>query len=217
MRKSTIARGEVSDASRWPVRALAPRRVGEAADVLAASFAGDPVYARVFPHPDRRGLALREFMAVALRDAVRNGYVDIVEAEHGLVGAAAWLPPGANPWTVGRRLRAAPGFFRLLWIAPRSMRALMRLGANTDDAFPVERDVWYLEVVGVHPDQQGSGIGSRLVGAGLERADATGAASYLETPSAANVSFYERLGFEVERDGVALLPGGPTHWLMRRG
>ena len=90
------------------------------------------------------------------------------------------------------------------------------LGANADDAFPAERDVWYLEVVGVHPDEQGAGIGSRLVGTGLERADATGAASYLETPSAANVRFYERLGFEVERDGVELLPGGPTHWLMRR-
>ncbi|HEX2468140.1 MAG TPA: GNAT family N-acetyltransferase [Solirubrobacterales bacterium] len=206
----------MSDASRRPVRALAPRRVGEAADVLAASFVDDPVYARVFPRPDRRRPALREFMAIALRDAVRNGDVDVVEAEHGLVGAAAWLPPGANPWTVGRRLRAAPGFLRLLRIAPRSMRALMGLGANAGDAFPAERDVWYLEVVGVHPDQQGAGIGSRLVGAGLERADATGAASYLETPSAANVRFYERLGFEVERDSVELLPGGPTHWLMRR-
>jgi ribosomal protein S18 acetylase RimI-like enzyme len=198
------------------VRALAPRRVGEAADVLAASFVDDPVYARVFPRPDQRGRALREFMAIALRDAVRNGEVDVVEAEHGLVGTAAWLPPGANPWTVGRRLRATPGFLRLLRIAPRSMRALIRLGGNAADVFPAERDVWYLEVVGVHPDHQGAGIGSRLVGAGLERTDATGAASYLETPSAANVRFYERLGFEVERDGVALLPGGPTHWLMRR-
>jgi ribosomal protein S18 acetylase RimI-like enzyme len=74
---------------------------------------------------------------------------------------------------------AAPGFLRLLRIAPRSMRALMGLGANADDAFPAERDVWYLEVVGVHPDQQGARIGSRLVGTGLERADATQAPASL--------------------------------------
>jgi predicted N-acetyltransferase YhbS len=55
----------------------------------------------------------------------------------------------------------------------------MGLGANADDAFRAERDVWYLEVVGVHPDQQGAGIGSRLVGPGLERADAPQASASL--------------------------------------
>ncbi len=40
--------------------------------------------------------------------------------------------------------------------------------------------------------------------------------SYLETARPDSVSFYARLGFRVEREGVRLLPEGPTHWTMRR-
>jgi hypothetical protein len=29
-------------------------------------------------------------------------------------------------------------------------------------------------------------------------------------------AFYERFGFEVTHDALPLVPGGPTHWGMRR-
>jgi ribosomal protein S18 acetylase RimI-like enzyme len=40
--------------------------------------------------------------------------------------------------------------------------------------------------------------------------------AYLETANARAVPLYERLGFRVISSGDQLLPGGPTHWRMRR-
>lgn len=66
------------------------------------------------------------------------------------------------------------------------------------------------------PEAQGQGVGRRLLAPTLARADRDGAACYLETQRPETVRFYERLGFALEREGVPLLPGGPTHRTMRR-
>jgi predicted N-acetyltransferase YhbS len=60
------------------------------------------------------------------------------------------------------------------------------------------------------------GVGGRLVAPGLARADAEGMACYLTTARGENVGFYRRFGFQVEAEGLPLVPGGPTHWAMRR-
>jgi hypothetical protein len=49
----------------------------------------------------------------------------------------------------------------------------------------------------------------------LAAADRAGQAAWLETMSARNLVFYDRLGFEVERE-VDLPDGGPRCWLLRR-
>jgi ribosomal protein S18 acetylase RimI-like enzyme len=197
---------------------IAPLRnehVNAAADVLAESFADDPAYARVLPDPARRRPALRAFMAAPVRDALPFGTASVAVAGDEVVGAAVWLPPGVYPWSLARKLRAAPAFLSVAGIAPRSLPGLVRLGANVERAFPDE-PVWYLEVVGVRPTAQRGGIGTRLLERGLARADADGRPCYLETPRQDNVRFYERLGFRVEREGVAFVPDGPTHWIMTR-
>ncbi len=42
------------------------------------------------------------------------------------------------------------------------------------------------------------------------------AAVHLTTAMGENVRFYQRFGFQVVNEEVALVPGGPTHWGMRR-
>lgn len=75
--------------------------------------------------------------------------------------------------------------------------------------------VWFLATVGVAPDAQGQGLGRAVLAAGLDAADRAGHASFLETSSARNVRFYERLGFSVTAE-VELPDGGPRTWCMRR-
>jgi GNAT superfamily N-acetyltransferase len=186
-----------------------------AADALAASFGDDPAYAHLIPDPQRRQRALRSFLATPVRDAVPFGTASVGVTGGDAVGAAVWLPPGAYPWSFGRKLRAMRAFMSILFAAPRSLPGLMRLGANVERAFP-DDPVWYLEVVGVRPGMQRRGIGSRLLQPGIAQADADGIPCYLETPRPENLPFYERLGFSVEREGVQLLPDGPTHWTMIR-
>jgi ribosomal protein S18 acetylase RimI-like enzyme len=132
-----------------------------------------------------------------------------------MAAVAVWLPPGAFPWSGLRQARAAPTLTRTLIAAPRSFSAFMRLGSNAARAHPTEPH-WYLVVLGVRPSHQGHGYGSRLVAAGLHRADRDGTSSYLETSDPANVEFYQRFGFTVVEQALSLVPGGPAHIAMRR-
>jgi ribosomal protein S18 acetylase RimI-like enzyme len=74
---------------------------------------------------------------------------------------------------------------------------------------------YYLEVIGVHPDHQGKGLGSRLMAPMLARADSERLPCYLETQTESNVAFYQKRGFEVV-EVMDLPDGGPRGWLMLR-
>ncbi|MQA76287.1 MAG: GNAT family N-acetyltransferase [Solirubrobacterales bacterium] len=198
------------------VLGLSPDWLGESAALLAASFADDPVYRAVFARAADPRRELQRFMASPLRDALDAGVAHGALVAGRLAGVAAWLPPGAYPWSAARKARAAPRLLGIWLGAPGSARMLARLGSNVEAAFPRDEPLSYLEVIGVDPAFQGRGVGSVLIREGLRLADAAGHACYLETPVASNVRLYERFGFEVERDGLELLPGGPTHWTMRR-
>jgi ribosomal protein S18 acetylase RimI-like enzyme len=193
----------------------------QAADTLVASHANYPAFRHVFPDPRRRTRALRPFFAATVRDAIPFGGVyattgtDAATGIDVMAAVAVWLPPGAFPWTAARKARAAPTLMRTMIAAPGSFSTFTRLGSNASRAHPVEPH-WYLVVLGVHPDHQGHGHGSRLVVAGLQHADRDGTASYLETSDPANVGFYQRFGFTVVDHALHLVPNGPTHVAMRR-
>jgi ribosomal protein S18 acetylase RimI-like enzyme len=91
----------------------------------------------------------------------------------------------------------------------------MRYGANIEAAHRDEPH-WYLVVLSVRPECQRQGLGSRLVGPILERADRDGMPCRLETSDPANIAFYERFGFEVTDPAFAAIPGGPHLTCMRR-
>jgi predicted GNAT family acetyltransferase len=55
----------------------------------------------------------------------------------------------------------------------------------------------YLLVIAADASRQGRGLGSALMKHALERCDREGAQAYLETANSANISLYERHGFEV--------------------
>jgi predicted N-acetyltransferase YhbS len=70
--------------------------------------------------------------------------------------------------------------------------------------------------MGIAPAAQGRGLGTRLIAPGLARADAERLPCYLTTGRAENLRFYQRFGFQVVADKLAVVPGGPTSWGMRR-
>jgi N-acetylglutamate synthase-like GNAT family acetyltransferase len=55
---------------------------------------------------------------------------------------------------------------------------------------------WFVMVVGVAPEAQGTGIGRALLRPMIDRADAAAQPCYLETAQRTNVAFYEKLGFD---------------------
>ncbi len=75
------------------------------------------------------------------------------------------------------------------------MRILSRFGElrSRDAGFPH----WYLSLVGVDPNAQGTGVGNALLRPLIAKSESDGLPCYLETVEPRNVRLYERLGFNI--------------------
>lgn len=195
-----------------PLRRAHSRAAGQ---LLAASHADYPAFRHVYPAPGARRRALLPFMTASAADAAAFGASTAAWDRHGLVGVALWLPPGAFPWSLRRKLRAMPALFGTALAAPRSFSAFAGIGTAAERVHP-EEPHWYLEALGVHPRGQGRGVGGRLMRLGLQRADADGLPCYLETSDPENEAFYRRFGFEVVQPHLQHVAGGPAYLGMRR-
>ncbi len=186
-----------------------------AADAMAAGHAQYPSFRRVFPDERRRARALRAFFAATVRDAIPFGSALAVTDGSLVQAAAVWLPPGAFPWSLRRKLAATPALGRVAVADPRAFPTFLRYGENVERAHPDEPH-WYLEALSVRPEWQRRGLGTRLVQPILERADAEGRPCYLETSDPANIAFYRRFGFDVLDPALVVVPDGPPLTAMWR-
>jgi len=59
---------------------------------------------------------------------------------------------------------------------------------------------WYLQAVGTVPEMQGKGRAAKLLLPILENCDKEGTGAYLESTNPRNLSFYYRLGFEIQKE-----------------
>jgi len=162
------------------------------ATVLAAAFHDDPVVSWIVPDEGRRSLDLSALMRVFAARFQPHGENCINETA---TGAAIWLPPGAT-FTPEDDARFETA---LVAAAGEDIERAGQLTAVMEDAHPVDPH-HYLMLLGVVPDQQGTGIGSALLRAVLDIADAAGEPAYLEATSPLNRALYERHGFEVTRE-----------------
>ena len=187
-----------------------------AAAVISAGHAEYPSFRHLFPDAARRAHALRAFFEATVRDAIPFGAV-LTTGEEGRVDATAvWLPPGASPWSAWRKLRATPSFMRVFLADPHAFPAFARYGGILEQHHRGSGSSWYLEVLSVRPESQRRGLGTRLLGPILERADRDRVPCRLETSDPANVAYYQRFGFDVEGPPLEVLRDGPTLTTMRR-
>lgn len=188
-------------------------RLDEAARALAAAFQDDPLQSYTFPDPEeRRRLSPAHFEAI-LRYGLLAGHV-LTGIEQG-VGAVVWMPPDVDHKP---EYADASGLTRLpetigADAAGRFGRLIDRVEAWHRRDMPGPH--WYVMVVGVAPAFQGQGYGRALLQPMLDRADTDGLPCYLETTQPGNVSFYQRLGFQVLVDEVDE-ESGLRLWTFRR-
>lgn len=195
------------------VRTLSPGDVPSTSRALARAFDDDPLMRYLYPFPRRRALALRQYFAAVLRDALAFDEVYGAFAGSTVLGAAAWLPPDAYPPGPRREttMLLASASSVLTW-----SRLVAQLTVLTTIAtrHPKYRH-WYLGLIGTHPTWQGSGVGHALLDPVHTRLDAAGEVAYLETQTRSNVGWYRGQGYEVV-DEFSPAPGSPPLWTMTR-
>jgi GNAT superfamily N-acetyltransferase len=182
------------------------------AATLARAFQDDPLMRYAIPDAGQRRRLLPRLIALNARYGCRYGEVYTTPNYE---GAAIWLPPGQTRMTLWRILRVGM-FTAPLW-AP--WPALRRLAVSGDYAASLHARCltgphWYLSQIGVEPTARRQGIASRLIQPMLARIDAANLPCYLETENAANIAFYQRLGFRVAAEDTS--PGYPPLWGMVR-
>ena len=169
------------------VRAATPGELERAVSTIALAFAADPFTRWVLPDA---GDFIRFFPAV-LREFGGHGIAHqsvYVTGDFG--GASLWLPPGVHPDddVLGALFQEAVRGQRLADF----LAVFEQMGGYHPD-----EPYWYLPMIGVDPACQSGGRGSALLHHALARIDREGLPAYLESSNRANISLYERHGFEV--------------------
>jgi ribosomal protein S18 acetylase RimI-like enzyme len=196
-----------------PVEVLDEARYPRARAALGRAFFDYPLMVYAAPSDRRRGPGVTLLYGAILFDAFRWGEVHVTPD---VTGVCAWLPPEKSVPTFWRQARS--GMLKLpLRFGIRGFRILT---AYDEVARRLHHDFapmphYYLAVIGVEPERQGQGIGSRLMRPMLDRADQARLHCWLDTHREENVRLYQRHGFE-----IAQLTGVPGHpvpvWGMLR-
>jgi ribosomal protein S18 acetylase RimI-like enzyme len=166
-----------------------------ASSSLVEALAEDPFYTAISveqkePAARRRGLA--GYFSYLLEEARLLGRC--LHLDDGSIGAAAWLLPGNEERRRQASIRKCEFLKRCLGSTGRKNYDAI-VAWMSERSAPQLRNAWYLSIVGIAPHAQGQGLGRQLLLPTLHEAARAGAVCYLETFSARNVRFYERLGF----------------------
>jgi GNAT superfamily N-acetyltransferase len=183
--------------------------VDAAVRVLTRAFHDDPIMRWLFPDDPTRADDLAVLFGTCTAAARRRGHTYVVGLQNGAISAAAlWGPPDVEVMSGEEAGAIGP------LVGDRyGDEGLARMGsfAEVMGAHHPEAPHFYLWIVGVDPDAQGTGLGAHLLAPVLARCDSDGMPAYLESTNPRNVPFYARLGFDVHSefrpDGGPLLTG----------
>jgi ribosomal protein S18 acetylase RimI-like enzyme len=189
------------------VRAARPDESGPLRTALASAFFDDPIFGWLIGPSANRQARLERYFAIQLTHSFADGYVWTVD---GLQGAALCMPPGS--WRLPPQLILAKSVPFTAIFRGRLPRAIGLLAAI--ERRHLRGPHYYFANIGVAPEAQGQGLGSRLMRPTLERCDEEGLPAYLEASSERNAALYERLGFQCTE--ILLFAGSPPLRLMTR-
>jgi len=178
-------------------------------DILGNAFSNDPVLSWVIQgHYSKREIFRYE--AESLYQHHNQVYINQSQT-----GAALWLPAGIDANTPFLHWR----FFSVAWqlLKTGGYQSLLR-ALHLQEVLVANHPKtahFYLHAVGTLMKQQGKGIGSALLKAGLAACDQQGMPAYLESTNEQNNPLYQRYGFKITKE-ISLKNNGPTLWLMWR-
>ena len=177
------------------VRAVAHADKEKALYTIIVAFAADPLTRWVLPQADRYlTYGIRIFDAFGGAAFAAGTAYEV----SGFAGVALWVSPGHEDGDEAAREAAQEAFGQTLQeiVAPERLDEVTRVLDEMQSYHPLE-PCWYLPLIGVDPRHQGQGCGAKLMKYALAQCDAQGLPAYLESSNPANITLYERHGFEL--------------------
>ncbi|HUC04318.1 MAG TPA: GNAT family N-acetyltransferase [Acidimicrobiales bacterium] len=207
--------GEAADTAPGRAERLGTRRVDTALPALVRAFWDYEETVHLLPSARRRRRVLPRYLLSDLCDARRAGQLWVVAEGSDILGAAAWLAPGAYPVSPWRQVAQGAHLAPALPWGLGTLREAWR-GRDVNRRHHAGfRPHYWLMALGVEPRRQGEGLGSSLLAPVLELADESATGCFLFTARPANTAWYERFGFRVQAE-YRPTPTWPTVWSMWR-
>jgi ribosomal protein S18 acetylase RimI-like enzyme len=178
--------------------------------ILATGFREDPPLAWILPDPTDRERLSPAFFAPFVDMVLTDGQAYV---STDISGTALWLEVDvdADATQDGEAVRQ-------LFVESLGEEYAKRFFV-LDDLFsanhPGHESHAYLLFIGVRPERQCQGVGTALLAAGLDVADAAARPAYVEASSTRNATLYGRHRFESMGSPLAL-PNGPHLYPMWR-
>jgi GNAT superfamily N-acetyltransferase len=164
--------------------------VDAATNTIAHAFLGDPVWRLALGVQDRSEADLRAFWRFYVEGALR---FDTAYAGTDARTVSVWIPPGENELSEQAELEASRLVEQML--APDRARAMFELWERFAAARPHDQTHAYLSLLATHPDHAGHGHGIAHLASDLERWDAAGIPTYLESTNPRNDRRYQGQGY----------------------
>lgn len=193
------------------IRVLGADQLAAATELLAEGMRDNPLHVKAFggdaPLRQRR---LQRFLGQLVTHIHANGTLLGASVDGELVGVQGMLKPGHCRPAAGGLLRMVATI-----IASNSPLGVWRIQrwlltwARRDPREPHA----HIGPLAVASSWRGQGVGRSLMTEACHYADTLGAVAWLETDLAANVAFYETLGYVVVRCELVL---GVLSWYMQR-
>lgn len=182
---------------------LENKDIDQASLVLTDAFMEDPLYLAVQPNPLKRKKMIHWLNKHVVKYSIMYGEAYTNQA---FDGVCCWIPPGGMELPTIRIIRSGLHLMPLqLGIkAFNRFNQYMSFSATSRKKI-LSVDYWYLWVIGVSPQNQGTGIGRRLIETNLEKAEKEGYPVLLETENENNLDFYQRFQFHIVE--TATIPG----------
>ncbi len=155
---------------------------------LTSGFIADPFMRWIYPEAHSYLESFPKLVHLLSAPAFEDG---TAYAADDYSGAALWLSPGKtlDEEAIGKLIEET--------VRSEIREDLYSVLEQMDTYHPSDDPCWYLPFIGVDMARQGRGLGSALMKHALERCDEDGTHAYLESSNPANISLYERHGFQV--------------------
>lgn len=182
------------------VRPILLQDINATADALALAFTGDPLIGFLFGPGWETQSHARSFFHILLSVRVALGMPAFCADHDGtIIGGVMGYDTTRPQWQAAHAAR-----WQALLDAVEGLAQRLAAYEHLADAFQPTAPHYYLGVIGVRPDAQGTGVGKALLErfCAASRADPASSGVYLETASSDSLAFYRWNGFVQRGQGT---------------